>query len=217
MAIGGGLVGQEKAREVLRFSIFPLSPFSPLPLSSSLFLFPQAASLCVDLIKNKRMAGKAILLAGAPGTGKTALALAISQELGHKVPFCPMVGSEVYSSEVKKTEILQTNFRRAIGMLLQGFSSSSSSFLPLVFLRLIAGLRIKEMKEVFEGEVTSLQPVESESSLSGYGKTISHVIIGMLINISPFLPSVIFTFSASLLFFLFSRSEDNERYEAAEA
>ncbi|CAL5394454.1 unnamed protein product [Camellia sinensis] len=44
------------------------------------------------------------------------------------VPFCPMVGSEVYSSEVKKTEVLRENFRRAIG------------------------LRIKENKEVYEGE-----------------------------------------------------------------
>lgn len=58
--------------------------------------------------------------------GKTALALAISQELGSKVPFCPMIGSEVYSQEVKKTEILAENFRRAIG------------------------LRIKEKKEVNE-------------------------------------------------------------------
>jgi RuvB-like protein 1 (pontin 52) len=61
------------------------------------------------------MAGRAILLAGAPGTGKTAIALAVSQELGSKVPFCPMVGSEVYSSEIKKTEVLMENFRRAIG------------------------------------------------------------------------------------------------------
>lgn len=52
---------------------------------------------------------------GAPGTGKTALALGIAQELGTKVPFCPMVGSEVYSTEVKKTEVLMENFRRAIG------------------------------------------------------------------------------------------------------
>jgi hypothetical protein len=29
------------------------------------------------------------------------------------VPFCPMVGSEVYSTEVKKTEVLMENFRRA--------------------------------------------------------------------------------------------------------
>mmetsp|Transcript_4930 Transcript_4930/g.31578 ORF Transcript_4930/g.31578 Transcript_4930/m.31578 type:complete len:86 (+) Transcript_4930:478-735(+) len=31
------------------------------------------------------MAGRALLLAGAPGTGKTALALGIAQELGTKV------------------------------------------------------------------------------------------------------------------------------------
>jgi RuvB-like protein 1 (pontin 52) len=30
------------------------------------------------MIKNKKMAGKALLLAGAPGTGKTAIALAIA-------------------------------------------------------------------------------------------------------------------------------------------
>lgn len=39
----------------------------------------------------------------------------MAQELGSKVPFCPMVGSEVYSNEVKKTEVLMENFRRAIG------------------------------------------------------------------------------------------------------
>lgn len=101
------------------------------------------------------MAGRALLLAGAPGTGKTALALGIAQELGSKVPFCPMVGSEVYSTEVKKTEILMEHFRRAIG------------------------LRIKENKEVYEGEVTELRPVETESTTGGYGKSVSHVIIGL--------------------------------------
>lgn len=70
----------------------------------------------VELTKSKKMAGRALLLAGAPGTGKTALAMAIAQELGPKVPFCPMTGSEVYSSEVKKTEVLMENFRRSIGM-----------------------------------------------------------------------------------------------------
>ena len=70
--IAAGLVGQASARE--------------------------AAGIVVDLIKSKKMAGRALLLAGAPGTGKTAIALAISQELGPKVPFCPMVGSEVYSA-----------------------------------------------------------------------------------------------------------------------
>lgn len=76
----------------------------------------EAAGVVVELIRSGKMAGRAALLAGGPGTGKTALAIAISQELGNKVPFCPMVGSEVYSQEVKKTEILAENFRRAIGL-----------------------------------------------------------------------------------------------------
>eukprot|EP00456_Euglypha_rotunda_P067682 TRINITY_DN58763_c0_g1_i1.p1 TRINITY_DN58763_c0_g1~~TRINITY_DN58763_c0_g1_i1.p1 ORF type:complete len:254 (-),score=20.27 TRINITY_DN58763_c0_g1_i1:84-845(-) len=41
------------------------------------------------------------------------------------------------------------------------------------------GLRVKEVKEVFEGEVTSLAPVEAENALAGYGKTISHVLISL--------------------------------------
>lgn len=69
----------------------------------------------MELIKSRKFSGRALLLVGAPGTGKTALALAVSHELGAKVPFCPMVGSEVYSTEVKKTEVLAESFRRAIG------------------------------------------------------------------------------------------------------
>ncbi len=65
--------------------------------------------------------------AGAPGSGKTALALGVAQELGSKVPFCPMVGSEVYSSEVKKTAVLMEHFRRAIGAAGALTINSSSS------------------------------------------------------------------------------------------
>lgn len=68
-----------------------------------------------------------------------------------------MVGSEVYSSEVKKTEILMENFRRSIG------------------------IRIKEQKEVYEGVVIQLTPEEAEDELStNYGsKVIKHVLIGL--------------------------------------
>ena len=65
------------------------------------------------------------------------------------------VGSEVFSSEVKKTEVLMEHFRRAIG------------------------LRIKESKEVYEGEVVQLVPEETENPLGGYGKTVAHVVIGL--------------------------------------
>lgn len=47
--------------------------------------FLQAAGIVVDMIKSKKMAGRAILMGGPPGTGKTAIALAIAQELGSKV------------------------------------------------------------------------------------------------------------------------------------
>ncbi|GBE86779.1 RuvB-like helicase 1 [Sparassis crispa] len=126
---GAGFIGQTNARE--------------------------ACGVVVDLIKSRKFSGRALLLVGAPGTGKTALALAVSHELGAKVPFCPMVGSEVYSTEVKKTQVLAEAFRRAIG------------------------LRIKETKDVYEGELTEITPTEAENPLSGYGKTISHVIVGL--------------------------------------
>lgn len=89
--------------------------------------------------------------------GKTALALGISRELGTKVPFCPMVGSEVYSSEVKKTEVLMENFRRAIGTLCTCHTCICSDINYWC-----SGLRIKEVKEVYEGEVTEITPVETE-------------------------------------------------------
>jgi len=41
----------------------------------------------------------------------------------------------------------------------------------------VAGLRVRETKEVYEGEVTELTPEEAENPLGGYGRTISHLLI----------------------------------------
>ncbi|RLI37846.1 TATA box-binding protein [Candidatus Bathyarchaeota archaeon] len=101
-----GMVGQEKARE--------------------------AAGLIVQMIKEGKLSGKTVILAGPPGTGKTAIAVAISKELGPNVPFIQMSGSEIYSSERKKTEVLIEAMRKCIGV------------------------EIHEMRKVYEGEVTSV-------------------------------------------------------------
>jgi len=101
-----GMVGQEKARE--------------------------AAGLIVKMIKEGKLSGKSIILAGPPGTGKTAIAVAISRELGPNVPFIQMSGSEIYSSERKKTEVLIEAIRKCIGV------------------------EIHEMRKVYEGEVTNV-------------------------------------------------------------
>lgn len=123
-----GFIGQEQARE--------------------------ACGIVIDMIRMKKMAGRALLLTGCPGSGKTALALGISQELGKKVPFCSMVGSEVFSTEVKKTAVLIENLRRSMG------------------------LRLKESKDVYEGEVVEITPEKIEST-TGNTESISHVIIGL--------------------------------------
>lgn len=92
----------------------------------------EAAGIVVEMIKSGRFAGNAILLAGPPGSGKTALATAIAKELGEDVPFVPIAGSEIYSAEVKKTEFLTQALRKAIGV------------------------RIREIRKIYEGKVDEI-------------------------------------------------------------
>ncbi|GJU03440.1 RuvB-like protein 1 [Tanacetum coccineum] len=79
----------------------------------------EAGGFVVDMIRQKKMAARALLFSGPPITGKNTLDLGISQELGTKVPFCAMVESKVYSLEVtelspEETENVTGGYGKAI-------------------------------------------------------------------------------------------------------
>ena len=98
----------------------------------------QAAGIVLKMIQEGKIAGRAVLLAGQPGTGKTALAMGIAQTLGTDTPFTMLAASEIFSMEMSKTEALTQAFRRAIGV------------------------RILEETELIEGEVVEIQVAEPE-------------------------------------------------------
>ncbi|MCO5574797.1 hypothetical protein L7F22_028589 [Adiantum nelumboides] len=93
----------------------------------------KAAGIILQMIKDGKIAGRAVLLAGQPGTGKTAIAMGMAKALGDETPFAMMAGSEIFSLEMSKTEALTQAFRSAIGV------------------------RIKEETEILEGEVVEIQ------------------------------------------------------------
>jgi RuvB-like protein 2 len=102
----------------------------------------RALGIVMQMVKRGKIAGRAILLAGKPGTGKTAIAQALSQSLGPNTPFTSITGSEVFSLEMNKTEALTQALRRSMGV------------------------KIHEVSEVCEGEVVSIeiQPPSAEKS-----------------------------------------------------
>jgi RuvB-like protein 2 len=56
------------------------------------------------LIRQGKIAGRAVLLAGQPGTGKTALAMGIAKSLGAETPLASVAASELSSLDLSKTE-----------------------------------------------------------------------------------------------------------------
>jgi len=92
----------------------------------------KAAGLFVKMIQEGKVAGRAVMLAGQPSTGKTAIAMGMAQALGEETPFTMLAASEIFSLEMSKTEALTQAFRRSIGV------------------------RIKEETEIIEGEVVEI-------------------------------------------------------------
>jgi len=76
----------------------------------------RAAGVVLEMIKEGKIAGRAMLLAGQPGTGKTAIAMGMSRALGADTPFTNMSASEIYSLEMSKTEALTQSIRKSIGV-----------------------------------------------------------------------------------------------------
>uniref|UniRef100_A0A6G3MEN6 RuvB-like helicase n=1 Tax=Henneguya salminicola TaxID=69463 RepID=A0A6G3MEN6_HENSL len=108
----------------------------PLDVSDGMvgqFKARKAAGIIVKMVNKGKIGGRAIMIAGKPGTGKTAIAIGISQELGPETPFTAMSGSEFFSLDISKTEALTQALRKSIGV------------------------RIKEETEVIEGEVVEIQ------------------------------------------------------------
>ncbi|XP_015769716.1 PREDICTED: ruvB-like 1 [Acropora digitifera] len=118
LAMGSGLVGQETARE--------------------------AAGVVVELIKSKKMAGRAILLAGPPGTGKVFLCL------------CRLCA--VFLKYKDATWMCLNIF----GFILSNWTVQTVNYHYCCLL-----------------QVTELTPCETENPMGGYGKTVSHVVIGL--------------------------------------
>lgn len=76
----------------------------------------KAAGLIVKMIKEGKIAGRAILITGEAGTGKTAIAMGISRALNKDTPFVSMTASEVFSVDMSKTEVLTQSIRKAVGV-----------------------------------------------------------------------------------------------------
>ena len=105
----------------------------------------RAAGVLLRMIEDGKIAGRAILLAGEPGTGKTAIAMGIAQSLGEDVPFVSMSGSEMFSLEMNKTEALTQALRKSIG------------------------IKIREETDIIQGEVVDIE-IDHESSGSTTGR-----------------------------------------------
>jgi TBP-interacting protein len=74
----------------------------------------------------------------------TAIATGIARELGKDVPFVPLAASEIFSTDIRKTEFLTQTLRKAIGA------------------------RIHEMRKIYEGEVKEISIEKAQHPYNPY-------------------------------------------------
>ncbi|KXJ82195.1 hypothetical protein RP20_CCG015082 [Aedes albopictus] len=74
----------------------------------------RAAGLVVQIVHEGKIAGRCILLAGEPKSGKTAIIVRMAQSLGNETPFTRISGSEIHCAKVatlvsieEETEIIK--------------------------------------------------------------------------------------------------------------
>ncbi|KAI5800242.1 TIP49 C-terminus-domain-containing protein [Peziza echinospora] len=106
----------------------------------------KAAAVILQMVREGKIAGRAVLMAGPPSTGKTAIAMAMSHTLGPDVPFTLCSSPELFSLSLSKTESLTQAFRKSIGV------------------------RIKEETELITGEVVEISIDRSLTGTSTQGK-----------------------------------------------
>lgn len=83
----------------------------------------RAAGVVVRMLQQQKLAGRALLLAGSSGSGKTALAAGIAAELGcgtanGSVPFQEVAAAELASLHLSRTEALTQALRKAVAVCL---------------------------------------------------------------------------------------------------
>ena len=89
-----------------------------------------------------------MLITGEPGSGKTALAMAISKAISKDTPFVWLSASEIFSVDRSKTEALMQAFRKAFGVRIKEevevcIFSRARSIMFITLLSLFRFLRVK--------------------------------------------------------------------------
>lgn len=130
----------------------------------------RAAGIILKMVQEGKIAGRSILMAGPPSSGKTAIAMGMAMTLGSDVPFVTLTGSEIYSLEVSDHVVSCGCETRLISCT----QMSKTESLTQAFRRSI-GVRIKEETEIIEGEVVEIQVDRSVTGVSSIAGSLCRI------------------------------------------